>query len=179
MKVFYLILFFCFLISTPSVFGQTCNDYPCVIRKVKKAMESKNYKYAFEQLESAKGYSNKNEGEMSELLKLLFNAVEKEKQNAITSRDDAKKQKEIAEKASIEISKQIEVIKTEKAINEKYATPIKSKDLAGDGLFHSLNNNPTLGLRLAYEAIKIDSTQLALKVFEKILYENDTYYQKK
>ena len=96
MKIFYSFLLFCFFVITPSVFGQNCSDYGCVIKKVNKAIDAKNYKLAFEQLESAGGYPNKNESEINGLLKRLFSAVEKEKQDAVKARDDAKKQSDLA-----------------------------------------------------------------------------------
>lgn len=107
--LFTLFIFSSSLLCTPSVFGQKCSDYLCVIAKVKKAITEKNYRFAFGQLESAKGYPNKNEGEMSELLKQIFNAVEKEKQEAIIARDEAKKQTIIAN---------YEIVKTQKALEQ-------------------------------------------------------------
>ena len=92
-KYYFPFLYLLLCVATPSVWAQKtkpCADYACVIGRVKEAITAKNYRFAFEQLESAKGYSNKNEGEMSELLKRLFNAVEKEKQGAINARIDTK-----------------------------------------------------------------------------------------
>ena len=90
---------FCFsLLNTPSVFGQQCSDYACVMRRVKKAMADKNYRLAFEQLESARNYSSKNENEISNMLKRIFVAVEQEKTNALNSEKNAIKYKNEAEK---------------------------------------------------------------------------------
>ncbi|MBL7817500.1 MAG: hypothetical protein JNL70_21015 [Saprospiraceae bacterium] len=102
-RLLYSLFIFSFsLLYTPSVFGQKCSDYECVIRKVKKAITDKNYRLAFEQLESAEGYSNKNSNEITDLRKKLFDAVEKEKNEAMFANANAIRQKEIAEKQSKE-----------------------------------------------------------------------------
>jgi WD40 repeat protein len=103
MKILFYIVVLMFL-CPPSVLGQACSDYACVIRKVKKAMTDKNYRLAFEQLESAYSYPDKekHETEISGLRKQLFDAVEKEK-------DEAQKQRKRAEDAIIEVQKQVKI----------------------------------------------------------------------
>jgi formylglycine-generating enzyme len=112
----FLFIFFLFLIMPPSVFGQKCSDYDCVIRKVKKAMVDKNYRLAFEQLESAEGYPSKNPIQIAEFRKQLFNAIEKEK-------DEAKRLKIIAEEATLKAKE--EQLKTQKALDEAQAANIR------------------------------------------------------
>lgn len=79
-----------FLIANASVLAQRCDNYPCVIAKVKKALLVKDYKTAFDNLESADGYADKNTGEISDLRKKIFIAIEKEKERANTSAEVAK-----------------------------------------------------------------------------------------
>jgi WD40 repeat protein len=88
MKVTYQLLFFCLFLSNPSVFGQQCSDYDCVIRKVKKAMADKNYRLAFQQLKSADSYPNKNSLEISKLNEQLFDLTESDRESAIAAKND-------------------------------------------------------------------------------------------
>jgi tetratricopeptide (TPR) repeat protein len=94
MKIIYLFIFFILFLNTPSVFGQKpCADYACVIGRVKKAMTDKKYRLAFEQLESAYSYPNKNIGEVSKFRKQLFDAIEKEMKVAIEAQIEVIRQK--------------------------------------------------------------------------------------
>ena len=96
--LFSLFIFSFSLFCTPSVFGQKCSDYACVIANVKKAMSAKNYRLAFEQLESAEGYPNKNAIEITKFRTQLFDAVENEKERAESERRKAIAQKDSTEK---------------------------------------------------------------------------------
>jgi hypothetical protein len=121
-RLLYSLFIFSFsLLCTPSVFGQKCSDYPCVIANVKKAMGAKNYKLAFEQLESADAYPNKNGGEITGLRKRLFEAVDNEKKKADTEAETARKERDRAEKEkqkADEAFKKAE-IEAEKALKER------------------------------------------------------------
>jgi hypothetical protein len=96
------------LIAIPSLLGQKCRDYSCVIGRVKKALAEKNYREVFRQLESADGYGNKNSDEIAKLRKVLFDAVENEKQDAIKAKNEAKKQTELAMAATKQAELQAE-----------------------------------------------------------------------
>jgi formylglycine-generating enzyme len=67
----------------------SCNNYDCIIAKVKKALKIKDYKTTFDNLEAAAGHPNKNDKQISDLRKKLFDEVEKDKINALISRREA------------------------------------------------------------------------------------------
>jgi hypothetical protein len=167
-RLLYSLFIFSFsLLCTPSVFGQKCSDYDCVIRKVKKAMSDKNYRLAFEQLESAEGYTNKNATEVVKLRKDLFNAVEKEK-------EEAKKQKERADNNTEEAKKQTILAK-------KIARQSKSKELATKAILESTKKyvkDETIALRLAYTALEIDSSKEVRNIFDMIFENGRSEYYK-
>jgi formylglycine-generating enzyme len=85
-QALYTLSIFCFSLLLTSSLCAQCSDYLCVINKVKKAIGDKNYRLAFEQLESAEGYPDKKNVEISELRKQLFNAIEGEKNAAIENK---------------------------------------------------------------------------------------------
>ena len=163
MKAKYYFPFLCLLlcVATPSVFGQTCNDYPCVIRKVKKAMESKNYKYAFEQLESAGGYPSKNDAEITKLRKTLFGAVEKEKM-------EAQKQKLIAEENARKAQLNYEVAEKEKQITIRNARAIENSAV----YMNLVSSYPNLALAMMkYDYIHYPENRFVRERYHTILGE--------
>jgi WD40 repeat protein len=148
-----LFIFFFSLIFPTLVLGQQkpCDNYVCVIGKVKKAFKDKNYREAFKQLESAEGYDNKNIAEIANLRKQLFNAVEKEKEFAKREKlkaDEATKKAEIeAQNAKREKLKADEATKQaqiQKEAAERNA--FTAENLATAALVSP--KNPTLALRM-------------------------------
>lgn len=133
----------------PSVFGQKCSDYPCVIAKVKKAITNKHYRLAFEQLESAEGYPSKDATEIAELRKRLFNAIEKEK-------DEAQKQKRRANMKSEDLQKSIfekqEVLNKLKIETEKTKTESERVKIE-----KTISDNRAILMRLISQVNKIAS----------------------
>lgn len=132
-------------LCTSSVIGQICSDYPCVIIKVKKAIESKNYRLAFEQLESAENYPNKDGLEISGLRKQLFNAIDKEKTDAVKARDEADTQRSLVENQT----KILNIEKKKSEDNEKRAVEQKQlsdslKIIAEQNLEEILRNRDTI-----------------------------------
>ncbi len=103
-----------------SAFGQ-CRDYPCVIQKVKKAIETKKYTTAFEQLESAEGYEAKNPTEITALRKKLFDAIEKEKEDAKKAKEEAEAERQKAKNAEAKVQAQLNKIK---AANQNLIKPL-------------------------------------------------------
>jgi hypothetical protein len=92
---------------TPSVFGQQCRDYACVIAKVEKLMKQnqKDYKAILDNLESAEGYPDSKAEQVRGLRRQVFLLIENEKNDAKRARDDAKKQTEIAKTEKIRADK--------------------------------------------------------------------------
>lgn len=116
------------LIYSSSIFGQKpCADYACVVAKVKKAITDKNYRFAFEQLESADWYPAKNAIEISNLRKQLFNAVEDEKKKADAATKRAENE---AEKARLERDRAEEAKKTAEEKTELANRKSNEADLA-------------------------------------------------
>ncbi len=70
---------------------QTCDNYPCVIAKVKNALKIKSYQIALDNLESADGYADKNIFEIKNLRRVVFEAIEYEKNEAKLQKDRAEK----------------------------------------------------------------------------------------
>ena len=95
-KVYYLLIISLYLFNVNELVAQQCNDYSCVIKKVKRAIETKNYQLAFDNLESADSYPAKNVEEISNLRQSLFRAIEKEKADAVKARDESKRQTNLA-----------------------------------------------------------------------------------
>ena len=91
-NLFFLLL--CLLASTPSVFGQSCSDYPCKIRKAKTAIEKKDYQTALDALDAADGHDDKNIAEIKQVRQRLFDAIEKDRKEAIEARNKFEKQLE-------------------------------------------------------------------------------------
>ncbi|MEM6319214.1 MAG: hypothetical protein AAF960_16195, partial [Bacteroidota bacterium] len=98
MRKIYLLLSFSLLLVSSISFGQVCDDYFCVIKKVRNAINAQNYRFAFEQLESAEGYPSKNEQELSNLRKEIFNGMDRQMEEAIYAKEEAKRQTKNAEK---------------------------------------------------------------------------------
>jgi hypothetical protein len=73
------LMFFCFILLCQLATAQVCYDYPCVIAKIKRAIEKADYNTAFDNLESASKYRNSNPEEISQLRKLLFDRINQEK----------------------------------------------------------------------------------------------------
>ena len=73
------LMFFCFILVCQLATAQVCYDYPCVIAKIKTAIEKADYNTAFDNLESASKYRNSNPEEISQLRKLLFDSINQEK----------------------------------------------------------------------------------------------------
>jgi formylglycine-generating enzyme required for sulfatase activity len=84
----YCLLFLLFLFHLAPVQAQRCNNYPCAIAKVKKALQSKDYSAALDYLESADGYTDKNAAEIQKLRRQIFAAIEKEKEVAQRTSQD-------------------------------------------------------------------------------------------
>jgi WD40 repeat protein len=76
--------------------AQKCYDYDCNINKAKEALYKKDFKEAIDYCKAAKVYPNAKIAETDALILKVFEAVEKEKQDAIEARDIAKKQTKIA-----------------------------------------------------------------------------------
>ncbi len=110
-------LIFILGLITPSVAQKNCIEYRCMIERVDNAIKRKDFKSAFKDLEAAAGYSDSKADEVAKFRKMLFDAIENEKQEAIKARDDAKKQTEIAKKAlvQVEIEKQTAFAEKNKA----------------------------------------------------------------
>ena len=142
---FLCLLGFCLMLSTPSVFGQSCSDYACLIKKVGKAISDKNYQIAFDNLEAADGHPNKDVMEIKKFRKQLFNAIEKGRKEALLAKDEAEKQSDRAENAIIEAKKsEKEAISSKLAANVRemisleFETAIRLADYAT-----KVNNPPT------------------------------------
>jgi WD40 repeat protein len=98
-----LLIYICLIVfCTPSVLkAQKCYDYACNISKAKAALIQKHFKEAIDYCKAAKVYPQANIKEADLLIFKVFDAIEKEKQDAIEARDIAKKQTQIAEKARL------------------------------------------------------------------------------
>jgi hypothetical protein len=146
MKVLHFLLpfVFCLIAFTPLV-AQQCSDYSCLIKKVGKALIDKKYKVAFDNLEAADGHPNKDFAQIAKLRKQLFDAIEKEKEDAIKARDESKEQSDRAENAINEAKKsEKEAISSKLAANVRemlsleFETAIRLADYAT-----KVNNPPT------------------------------------
>jgi hypothetical protein len=86
---------FCFLLIAPSVFGQQCHDYACVITKVEKFMKQspKDYKAILDNLDSAEGYPDSKPDQLRALRRRMFVLIENEKDEAKKARDQVKLEK--------------------------------------------------------------------------------------
>jgi hypothetical protein len=103
-------------LATPSVFGQQCRDYACVIAKVEKLMKQnqKDYKVIMDNLESAEGYPDSKAEQIRGLRRRVFVLIENEKNEAKRARDEAKKQTDIAQKAFAQVEIEKEMVIAEK-----------------------------------------------------------------
>ena len=183
MKRQHLILFtLLFSFFTQIVSGQNkpCNNFDCAYKKAENFLKQAAYQKALDNLDSAEGYltdtNTKEKEQIKGLRRRLFVAIEKEKEDAKRARLESEKQKKEAEKQTI-------IANYERNNAVKVSRKAKSKELAAKALLLFVNKeekDETVALCLAYHALKIDSTQEAKDVFEKILANPENqYYEKK
>jgi hypothetical protein len=72
------------LLFNPSVFGQQCHEYTCVIAKIEKLMKQspKDYKAILDNLDSAEGYPDNKPEQIRGLRRQVFVLFENEKDEA-------------------------------------------------------------------------------------------------
>jgi hypothetical protein len=82
---------FCFLLIAPSVFGQQCHDYACVITKVEKFMKQspKDYKAILDNLDSAEGYPDSKPDQLRALRRRMFVLIENEQVKLEKAKSDS------------------------------------------------------------------------------------------
>ena len=85
-------IFACFQLAYSGAAQTPCHSYTCAIERAQKALGSKKYQEAFEQLESAEGYRESDKEEIRQLRKALFLAVEEEKRKAQNSEQRARRE---------------------------------------------------------------------------------------
>lgn len=164
------------------VTAQNCDDYSCVIAKVKSALKSKNYETALDNLESADGYADKNSLEIRNLRRSIFEAIELEK-------DEAKKQRDRAEKSLARVDSLRKVADAEKVKVQVALTRLEKvlKDLENANinqvrllLVDAERSQKELKFEAAVEKLKIaqllralpDSVDLAFYKLSKSLMDN-------
>ncbi|MFK7947268.1 MAG: leucine-rich repeat domain-containing protein [Saprospiraceae bacterium] len=80
-------------------FSQICKDYSCAIQKVYQAIQTENYRAAFEYLESADAYPEKDKLEVRTLRKQIFDAIDEQRNTALLAEANAKKALSVAKAA--------------------------------------------------------------------------------
>lgn len=112
----YSFLLSCTLLLSLSSHAQVpCNNYDCVVDKVRKAINKGDYQGAFVQIESADGYPNKDAGEISRLRNQWFEAVEAQRLIAVRARAEAEQARQATEAALRQIEAEKATALREKA----------------------------------------------------------------
>lgn len=153
----------CFLLLFPAmVWGQSCYDYPCVIRKVKDALAAKNYQSAFNNLESAAAYPGSVAEEIAGLRQQLFHSIQQEK-------EEAEKERKRAEQAESQVRTTLKIVQQERDRSE---TLRKAAEKNGEinrltaQAMEVQTENPSLAADLAHYAFELSGRQhpLAAKI---------------
>jgi Leucine rich repeat len=169
----YLILFiYCLLAMDPSVSGQkNCNNFACAYLKAENFLNSKEYLDAFINMESAEGYltekDTREKEDIKKLRKKLFNAIEKEKEDAKSARDAEIKAKDEVKKAL-----------TQKEIERQNAVEEKNK---ADRLFKMAEHEKNVAENqkiYAIQQVEIANaerlkTEKMFQLLEKLLHLNE------
>jgi hypothetical protein len=179
-KIFFFLVVL-ILKTTPSV-CQGCKTYDCAIQAAEVQLKNGKYEKALTNLDDAEDFSasdNTKKEKIRILRKLVFNAIVKDKQDAVKAKDEAKQQKDRADYQAKEAKKQT-------VLANKNAKQSQSKELAAKAMLMLIDRGDrgrkteTIALRLAYEALKIDSTNEAIEIFDEILSTSENeYYSKK
>lgn len=142
--------------------SQNCYDYNCVIRKVQKALEDEDYQTAFDNLESAAAYPQRDAEEIASLRQQLFDSIQKKKVEAESDRQRA-------ENAERRVRSTLRIVQQEKDRSERLR-----KEAERDGEANRLTalsleiqqEDPSLSAKLAHYAYLLSERKnpLAAKI---------------
>lgn len=130
--------------------AQACTDYPCVIEKIKTAIDSSSYDIAFNNLESAAAYPNADLDEITSLRKLLFDRINQEKQRAIEAEGQAQVSLAQAREEKRRADVQTQIAQQEKEKAESFVRASRNVALANAVSEY----DPTLALNIMAYNIK-------------------------
>jgi hypothetical protein len=96
--------------------AQDCHDYACMVAQVEQLLAAKDkfYYLIVDKIDIAEAFPDSKPEEIRDLWLRTFNAMQRERSEAIAARDKAKQQKEIAEAAG-----QKEIVAKAKAAEQK------------------------------------------------------------